>query len=415
MNLFVLATVRNPELLPYATLVFRTIRTGFPTADITVFGNALGRDDYRQILEACEHARCQFYDHAPTTHAQWIEELIVGADQPFWLCDTDIIFYSKVEDWQFDTALAGYLIPEFKDEFSRCITRSRLHPSLLHVKPVELRAAIANYEAQAISSVFTPKINLIHPIVLPFNRESYFYDSVSFLYHAVGGTPFTAQQKDAYHHFHCGTIADLAMPAMKYGEQMAKARAQILANPEQGRGMWRAQELYFQAQQFEKNGTNVIAPIVPKDAQEAVAWNTELCLGRADAMAFCNLWYIYCHGIDDLIDTLQDGRPRMAKEQMISLFFNAAVLYNSPFFVANRELLFPIVLQITDAYQNSVAWEHSPKWHLRQMADVWRTCGNTMFTMIALICGGEAHMRRMSMAINERDYLLQHDDAGNPI
>ena len=132
-------------------------------------------------------------------------------------------------------------------------------------------------------------------------------------------------------------------------------------------------------------------------------------------MDFINHWYHYCHGIDDLIDTMQDGRPVMSHEQMIHLFFMAVLVYNHRFFIANRDILYPIALQTTNTYADSVAWERSSQAHLRTIGDVLRTCGNELCIMVALICGGEAHMRKISRWMKERDWLEQHDEHGNPI
>ena len=104
----------------------------------------------------------------------------------------------------------------------------------------------------------------------------------------------------------------------------------------------------------------------------------------------------------------------MPKEEIISVFFNACSLYSCSFYTKNLWLLMPIVLQITNTYSDSVAWENSPKEHLRKMADVFRTCGNEMYVMVALICGGEKHMRKYSQLMKERDWLLQHNSQGAP-
>lgn len=411
----ILCTVRRFELLPYSVLVFQSLRVGFPNARVTVHCNGLDAESRNVVAGFCDETECEIVDLSPALHHFWIERLLSTQTEPFVLLDTDVRFFGSVESWRFDSSLAGYLVPEFKDEFSRCITRSRLHTSLLYIDPARLKADISAYESLSTTSQFTPKINLIHPVVLPFNGQSFFYDTCSLLFHAIGGTAFTGPQKDCYFHAHFGCFSDLVLPMMAEGQNMAKARAEILAHPELGIGIWRQQDEYFAARQFEENGKNVIAEISEKDGEEARRWNVELCQGNQAAMAFCDLWYRYCHGIDDLIDTLRDGRPRMSKEQMVSLFFNAALLYNSEFFIRNREILCPIVLQVTNTYQDSIAWEHASKPHLRAMADVFRTCGNEIFVMVALICGGEAHMRKMSMAIKERDWLGQHDDAGNPV
>lgn len=431
-RVFILAAIRKPELAPYAELVFKTLRVGFPEADVTVFLNGdrpielspevLASLSAKQVEEAsifsrvkdlAENCGCAVKPIAECTHHEWIERLIDTEAEPFWICDTDIIFYAPVEGWKFEKPLAGALIPEFDCPFLKAITRRRLHTSLMHICPLELKVASLKYHTNHPRTIYNPPANLVHPLYLPLNGRTYFYDTMAMAYHALGGEAFTPQQKDCYFHFHFGSFSDLVLPAV--GKQLEIGRTEILHHHELGIGMWRAQEEWFSARQFEDNGTDVIAPISDKDAEEARRWNVELCQGNQAAMMFCDLWYRYCHGIDDLIDTLQDGRPRMSKEQMMSLFLNAALLYNTEFYIRNREMLCPVVLLVTNTYMDSIAWERSPKKHLRAMADVFRTCGNEMYVMVALICGGEAHMRKMSLAIKERDWLGQHDEAGNPV
>lgn len=409
MNVHILAT-RRPGQERFSTLVFETIRVGFPTANIVIHNNGEAGISFTDPKDPVE-----VHNIKRTIHHEWIEHLLLEEKEPFWICDTDVIFYSKVEDWEFHTALAGALIPEFSDEFTKCVTRSRLHTSLMRIDPVLYKDAKTAWRTQHPVTDFNPPINLVHPVMVPQDCRTFFYDTMALAYHAMHGTAFTPEQKNAYFHFHFGTLGDVVLPHLANGESMKKLRDLILANPEMGRGMWREQEHYFEWRQVCIDGVPVIAPISPEDATEARKWNVELCKGDESAMTFCDLWYNYCHGIDDLIDTLRDGRPRMSKDQMISLFFKAALLYNSDFYINHRQLLAPIVLQVTNTYRDSVAWENSPKRHLRQMADVFRTCGNEMFIMVALLTGGEHHMRMMSLAIKERDWLGQHTPDGAPL
>ncbi len=415
-RVFILATIRKTELAAYTELVFDTLRVGFPTAQVEVHLNGAPEvpvEHWQRVKDLAENCGCKVKLIPETNHHEWIDKLIETETSDFWILDTDVIFYGKVEHWTFEEPLAGALIPEFFDEFTQAITRSRLHTSLMHIRPIELKVQLLNYELKHPRTIYNPPAYVVFPLYMPFNGRTYFYDTMAMAYHAVSGRAFTPQQKDCYFHFHFGTFSDLVLPKLSYN--MQGPRDAVMQNPELGIGAWRMQEQFFAARQFSEPGQDVIAPIDPKDAEDARKWNIELCKGDTAAMTFCDMWYRYCHGIDDLIDTLRDGRPRMHKEQMVSLFFNAAVFYNLEFYVKHRELLFPIVLQVTNTYQDSIAWEHSPLSHLRQMADVFRTCGNEMYVIVALICGGEAHMRKMSMAIKERDWLGQHDAAGNPV
>lgn len=415
LNVFILATCRKPELAHMTELVFQTLRSGFPTANVAVHLNGDCETRCPNIRAVAQQDGCSVVEHEPTIHHKWIESLVLQEKEPFYVLDTDVVFYQSMERFVFETALAGWRIPEWRDEFTNTVTRARLHTSLLYIDPVKVRLAAGTYQAQFPVTDFNPMANLFYPLCLPFKGTGYFYDTCGLLYHAIGGTAFTTEQLDAYFHFNFGTIPDVVLPRMKNIVEIEYLRGKVVKFPIVGRGLWREQMEYFHARPAITDGKDVIAPITNGDAAEAVRWNVELCRGNREAMNFCDMWYQYCHGIDDLIDTLEDGRPTMSKEQIISLFLKAAVFYNSRFFVENRELLFPIAIQTTNTYADSVAWENSPKAHLRIMGDVFRTCGNEMYFMVALICGGEAHMRTMSQSIKERDWLGQHDEKGQPV
>jgi hypothetical protein len=416
MNVFVLATCRNPELAPMTELVFKTIRTGFPTARITVSINGDCEKHCPNIKYVAELARCIVVDEPETIHHRWIEDLIESEQEPFYVLDTDVIFYENFERFDFSgSTLAGYRIQEFQDEFTGAITRSRLHTSLLYLDPVRVRAQLEKYESQFPVTPFNPLANPCYPLCLPFNGKGYFYDTCSMLYHAIGGTEFKPEHKNACFHFHYGSLADLVLPRLSNSEGIARVRDEILKNPELGRGLWRVQDEYLASRCPFLDGRDVIVPVTPEESADARHWKNELCKGNLEAMTFCDVWYGYCHGIDDNIDSMQDGRPVMSKRQTIGLFFHAAILYNLPFYKQHQALLFPIILDITNLYSISVEWEVSPKQHLRTMADVFRTSGNRMYSMIALICGGPEHMMNISMRIHERDWLGQHDSNGEPI
>ena len=124
----ILATCRKPELAPMTRLVFDTLRVGFPTNPVTVHLNHGCESHCPDILADCERVnatikRCEMIHHA------WIEWLVASNSEPFYILDTDLIFYGNIEPWQHSGPLAGYLVPEWIDEYSGCVTRARLHPS----------------------------------------------------------------------------------------------------------------------------------------------------------------------------------------------------------------------------------------------------------------------------------------------
>lgn len=411
----ILATCRSERLLPFTLLVFRTLRIGFPSADVLVTGNALPTYAIARVAEACAATGCGFENRPETIHHRYIEQLVASESGPFILSDTDVIFYDKVEDWKFTTLLAGYRVPDWE---SKCghITRSRLHPSLMFIDPIRVRGFADHFTEEKPLTPFMPPANLFYPILIPINGRLHFFDTMSLCYHLFGGTAFTDVQKDAYFHFHAGTISDLTLPFLDNPEAIQKEREWIMEDPQRGRGHWRAYEQYFENHVPKYDGGDVVAPIAPEDSVAARQWNVELCYGNLQAMEFTDLWYGLVHAWDDLVDTVIDGRPTMSRDQMVlEIGLRSAMLYNHPFYVANREILFPVILHITSTWRVSVGWERSPLAHRRVIADACRTCGNHLYYFIALLTGGEQHAQQMILKIHEIDFLKQHDAQGRPI
>jgi hypothetical protein len=242
MNVFILVTNRQPELNPGSVMVFDTLRKGFPTADIKVHLN--GKEDH--LFRKLKYQDHPLVSIAPTIHHAWIEKLIASENEPFFTCDTDVVFWDSMEQFCFDGCfLAGRRIPQWRDEFTKCITRPRLHTSLLYIDPIPLRAAVEKYLAQFPKTPFNPFTNLIDPLCVPLKRETYFYDTMSMMYNAVGGTPFKDQQLECYDHMNFGTIEDVVLPHLKDGQEAKVFRHEVYNNPSKAKGMWRYQEKYY--------------------------------------------------------------------------------------------------------------------------------------------------------------------------
>jgi hypothetical protein len=413
MKVHILATCRSPELAPFTELVFKTLRVGFPTAEVVVHINGEAPDNCPGIFDLCKGVEADTR-LVNTIHHKWIEGLLQSESEPFWILDTDVIFYDSMEGVDVSDALVGCRIPEWRDEFSGATTRSRLHPSLLYINPPSVKEKLAAFRSVCPITPFTPFGNPICPLCLPLNGKMYFHDTMSLMYHAIGGRSFTPEERDKYFHFHFGTIPDLVLPRLQGAEQMVVARQKIMANPELGRGVWRSQDEYFESKQALPEPEISIAPISKEDSDAARKWAVELCCGDKTAMFAIDMWYELCHGVDDILDTMKDGRPKMSKAQILSVFFKAMQFYNTPFYVNNRAFLFPVAIQTHNMYADSMEWEGSSIKRRRLMADVMRTCGNEMYFMVALLKGGEKHMRNMSPKIRERDWIGQHDKDDRP-
>lgn len=240
----ILCTVRKPELLHMAQMVFRTLRVGFPSARATVHLNNLSGEIEESIKVLAFEQDCVMVS-TDTVHHKWVEDLCNRLDEPFWIVDCDIIFYGSMEQFEFKEVLTGWRVPQWNDEFSGCITRARLHTSLLRIDPVALRNKVKQFFSSVPDTVFTPKVNLFYPLIVPFKGKKYFSDTCSLLYHAIGGEAFQPRHKDNFFHFGFGTIEDIVLPRLSNGISMAESRNRIVKNPELGHGEWRTYDEYL--------------------------------------------------------------------------------------------------------------------------------------------------------------------------
>lgn len=230
-------------------MVFDTIRTGFPTAEL-IFQVNSDLDVSGQIWDRVQAVNGVFAEkHSVTIHHEWIGKLLTRETEPFWLCDTDVMFWESVEGWRFQEAMAGRRIPQFQDDFTGAITRPRLHPSLLYIEPLRVKKILTEWLRQFPVTVFNPFADMVNPLCVPFKGKAHFYDTLSMLYHAIGGQSFTEAQLDCYDHMNFGTIEDLVLPRLVGGEGMRGLRELIYNTPIRGKGMWRQQEEYFRAKQ----------------------------------------------------------------------------------------------------------------------------------------------------------------------
>jgi len=275
-QIHILATVRNPALLDAALLVFKSLRLGFPHNAVTVYGNGLRSDHAAAVQQAAASANAAFNWIRPTAHDVWLEHLVQSQDEPFWICDTDIVFFAPVKP---PTAagvdLAGRFEPGFDEEWTQCFHVERLHTCLLYLDPLALRAKMRAWLHQHVPSIFSHAgCQFIRQhFVAVLERDcaggqsqhgdipgrdqaaaaglatqprstTHFYDTAAGLYHAFGGTAFDEEQNAAFEHLHCGSYSDLIGRCESLKDLPAVHQA-VLANPDQARGLHAAQAQYY--------------------------------------------------------------------------------------------------------------------------------------------------------------------------
>ena len=242
MKVKLLLTCRHSKLVEMTSLVFRTIRVGFPKAKIVAELNG----NHHPLIEehlarATKSADCEMVAIERTRHDAWVHKQVWSSDEPTVICDTDMVFYERMDTFEFEEPWAGMRIPTYFEPFTKTISVERLHTCLLFIRPDEVRDKLLRHDARFMKREFFPRaMDYIGQRLVPIGSDVLFYDTGATLYHAVGGSWFNAQQKDKFTHLNAGTWSDiLNMPALTETHRLA------IENPESVRGMWREHERFY--------------------------------------------------------------------------------------------------------------------------------------------------------------------------
>jgi hypothetical protein len=261
MKVHILVTCRNPELIGASTMVFDTIRVGFPTARFIVWRNdGDSFDGFHKELDRYFDKSDQFGSLIPDAtcrhvwnhgHGPWIEHLVETEQEPFWICDTDVVFFQSVEGFETRSSYAGRFIPRYRCEFANAVTEPRIHPSLMLIDPSLVR--LLNFPDSTVDK-FLPPMNLFNPVRIrrTMQEDHLFFDCCAGLYAATYGHHFGPDMLQRYGHMFCGTISDLVAPRLSGdASKMHENNLACIANPELLRGAWRQQDEYFKARAVE--------------------------------------------------------------------------------------------------------------------------------------------------------------------
>ena len=243
MKTQILSRCMTEDGVDAATLVFRTLHVGFPGVPVD-YTFAAATDALADAVVARIPPEVTFRRVPKADHPGWIENLVHTEQEPFFICDTDMVFHSAFpveEVAQF--TLAGEHVPYFTDPYTGCLTASRLHTCLLYFDPVRVRIAISRFMACIRRTHLAPVANLFQPLVLPTDPflPARFDDCCSLLHRAIGGDRFSVDALATFDHLHAGTWVDeleTALPGLK------AFHAEVYADPTKARG-WREKQKQF--------------------------------------------------------------------------------------------------------------------------------------------------------------------------
>ena len=235
----ILTWCKDPDALYGSLLTLKTVRIGFPNADVMVVDN--GSIDVPDIRLAAEAVGAGYMKQNEVFHWQFMRKAIEVVHQPLVFADPDLIFWERME--MPEALIAGRLIPQFFDEYTQTLTHARLHTSLLSIpNPQKLWQMIRTEESRMWES------DLLRPVMIPTNGKWERWDTGSALYGSLGGYAFT-NELNSYDHIFCGShlkyVADKLNPREldEFKRIHAIAKAGDLSEL---RGTWKRQQQYFE-------------------------------------------------------------------------------------------------------------------------------------------------------------------------
>jgi hypothetical protein len=223
MNVSILTYCRKPELFYGTELVFKSLRTGFPNARITVLDNASLPETRTEIESLARRNECRF-EQIPEPgipHHEYLQRTIrevaqtADRSEPLVFLDPDICFWESCEWFEFDGLIAGLYMSQFDDvTITKTRTMPRLHTSFLWVPdPANLLREIRKF--QYLRFDFEPFL----PYSFLLDGTWYRFDTGASLYAAISGkvSCFDKRHLDCYDHLYGGCHIDILKHFLRGG------------------------------------------------------------------------------------------------------------------------------------------------------------------------------------------------------
>lgn len=249
-HVYILTWCKRIELLYGTTLVFHTLRAGFPSAPLHVVDAASLVSVQGDIRSQAESCGAQFVQLDRRVELSFFIEQVLAqqSEGSAVFVDPDVCFWEPVEKWEFSSLAAGRFIPRHHCEFSGCVSEPRLHTSLFWIPDVaRLRTTIARIRESR--RYFEPFRNMM----LRMDHRWVYFDTGAGLYGACRDQmdSFDTHHLNSYDHLFAGTYADSVLS--KLASEMGAVYRDIHLKAQRDyrliKGCWRQQEGYFRNRQ----------------------------------------------------------------------------------------------------------------------------------------------------------------------
>jgi hypothetical protein len=248
-SVYIVTFCDNLDYLYASTLIFKTLRMGFPTAEVHVIDNHSLPKAARHIQGLAEENECQFR-RLPSVADQprLLADMILnsGSEGTVVFLHPDICFWKNCENWSFDKLIAGRFLPMFLEANRDSIMMPSLHSHFWWIENIKLfRERIV----EAYSKNHVDPLAAFSLYAYRLNGRWHRFDLGAGLYNAVREDVYCFGDKelDCYDHLYGGSYYELIIQVLdeEGGKMIERAHACARSDYRQLRGLWKIQEEYL--------------------------------------------------------------------------------------------------------------------------------------------------------------------------
>lgn len=255
----ILVTINNPNLAELSLLVFKTLRVGFPTAEVRVDLNGEPASSYYGKVVRYPGTDIVLPHNTRIHHADWISRVVANATGPTVILDSDIILWRPVEHWTFapGTLLAGRYIPRIWNEWSGCPSVPRLHTSMLWLPdPPRLREALRTIYPRSHEPLgeYCPCDPWSPAVRFDMGRPT-FWDTAAGAFNMLPQKSylFGPGELSSYTHINSPTFHDVFVHRLSDPQAYENVLSIATKEPDRLRDFWQAENLYYKEMQQRLN------------------------------------------------------------------------------------------------------------------------------------------------------------------
>ena len=217
LHVHILTYCKDLSLFYGTELIFKTLRTGFPSAKIIVTDNAsipaakarieLLAKENDCVFKEIQGTSIEHHDFIQNTVRDYADNTSLTASLVF--LDTDVCLWDSCEEFTFDGLVAGSLVGAFNDSVTHTLTLPRIHTSFMWIPDaLALQSEIRKMRARHFD--FEP----FRPFSFRLKDTWYRYDTGASLYMALPDkiSLFTEEHRSHYDHIFSGSHINYLKP-----------------------------------------------------------------------------------------------------------------------------------------------------------------------------------------------------------